>query len=476
MDKILIVDDEQNIRIVLEAMLRKEGYDVVTAGDGVEALESLQRGGISAVVTDLRMPKMDGMALLEKAAADYPSVPVIMITAHGTVTTAVEALKKGAFDYVTKPFEQEDLRNVIEKAVKTRALRSADLPAGSDVDWERIVGESGAMVRIGESIRQVAPTMMTVLVTGETGTGKELIAHAIHRNSPRKDNPFIKINCAAIPEHLMESELFGFEKGAFTGAVSKKPGRFELANKGSLFLDEIGEIPRAMQVKLLQVLQDQEFERVGGLRTIKVDVRLIAATNRNLLQDVKEGRFREDLYYRINVFPIHLPPLRERSDDIGALTRYFIDKFNRKLGRNIRNADPEVQAVFAKYAWPGNIREMENIIERMVLVAKRDTITRDDVPPEMISGRHSGSLKDAETAPPSGGGAEAGGADGKPFKDLIKSRTEEVEKKIIVKVLDECDGNVTRAAKQLGVSRKGLQLKMIKYNLRKEPGRGPDEG
>ncbi|MDD5233529.1 MAG: sigma-54 dependent transcriptional regulator, partial [Syntrophales bacterium] len=280
MDKILIVDDEQNIRIVLEAMLRKEGYDVVTAGDGVEALESLQRGGISAVVTDLRMPKMDGMALLEKAAADYPSVPVIMITAHGTVTTAVEALKKGAFDYVTKPFEQEDLRNVIEKAVKTRALRSADLPAGSDVDWERIVGESGAMVRIGESIRQVAPTMMTVLVTGETGTGKELIAHAIHRNSPRKDNPFIKINCAAIPEHLMESELFGFEKGAFTGAVSKKPGRFELANKGSLFLDEIGEIPRAMQVKLLQVLQDQEFERVGGLRTIKVDVRLIAATNR----------------------------------------------------------------------------------------------------------------------------------------------------------------------------------------------------
>jgi DNA-binding NtrC family response regulator len=353
MEKILIVDDEQNIRIVLEAMLRKEGYEVATAGDGIEALDVLKGGDVSAMVTDLRMPKMDGMALLEKTAADYPLVPVIMITAHGTVATAVEALKKGAFDYVTKPFEQEDLRNIIDKAVKTRALRNADVPAGSDTDWEGIVGESRAMVRIGESIRQVAPTMMTVLVTGETGTGKELIAHAIHRNSLRKDNPFIKINCAAIPEHLMESELFGFEKGAFTGAVSKKPGRFELANKGTLFLDEIGEIPRAMQVKLLQVLQDQEFERVGGLRTIKVDVRLVAATNRNLLQDVREGRFREDLYYRINVFPIHLPPLRERREDIEALTRYFIDKFNRKLGRNIRDVEPESGPLSPDIIGPG---------------------------------------------------------------------------------------------------------------------------
>jgi len=292
--------------------------------------------------------------------------------------------------------------------------------------------------------------MTTVLLTGETGTGKDLIAHAIHRNSPRKENPFIRINCAAIAENLMESELFGYEKGAFTGAAVNKPGRFELAHKGTLFLDEVGEIPRDMQVKLLRVLQDHEFERVGGLKTTKVDVRLVTATNRNLLQDVKEGRFREDLFYRLTVFPICLPPLRERRGDILPLAEYFLDKFNRKLDRSVRRIEKDVQDLFVSYDWPGNVRELEHLMERLVLMARGDAIAAEDRPPEW---------KEPTVTPQ--GNTE------KPFKDFIKSQTEERERQMIVRILEECGGNVTRAAQQLGLSRKGLQLKMIKYNLRK---------
>jgi two-component system, NtrC family, response regulator AtoC len=293
-----------------------------------------------------------------------------------------------------------------------------------------------------------------VLIAGETGTGKELIANAIHRNSPRRSNPFIKINCAAIAENLMESELFGYEKGAFTGAVSTKPGRFELADKGTLFLDEIGELPGNMQVKLLGVIQDQEFERVGGVRTIKVDVRLITATNRNLLQDVKEGIFREDLYYRLNVFHTHVPPLRERKEDILPLTDYFFQKFNKKLDQTVKHVDSRVKEIFVHYGWPGNIRELENLIERLVLMAGGDTITLDDVPPE---------LKLAVEAPP----ISQQDISKKPFKDLMKNHMGDVERQAIVQCLEECSGNVTKAAQRLGLSRKGLQLKMIKYNLRK---------
>jgi transcriptional regulator with GAF, ATPase, and Fis domain len=300
----------------------------------------------------------------------------------------------------------------------------------------------------------VAPTTTTVLISGETGTGKDLIAYAIHRNSPRRDNPFVKINCAAIAENLIESELFGYERGAFTGAVSTKPGRFELADKGTLFLDEVGEIPRDMQVKLLRVIQDHEFERVGGLRTIKVDVRLIAATNRNLLQDVKDGRFREDIYYRLNVFPTHLPPLRERREDILPLTDYFIEKFNGKLEREVKHIDSRVKDVLVSYDWPGNIRELENFIERIVLMAVGDTITFEDIPPEWKSAAEAISLSQ-----------KAGQK--RPFKDFVKGHMEEVEKQTIIQCLDEVGGNVTKAAQRLGLSRKGLQLKMIKYNLRK---------
>ena len=455
MNRILVVDDELNMRLVLKTLLNKEGYEVATASDGLEALKVLKSGDVNVVVTDLKMPRLDGMGLLDRVIREYPATPVIIITAHGTVATAVDALKKGAFDYITKPFEQDELKRVIHKAVKTRQLNEDELVFSPDeVDRQGIVGSSEAMQRIYDAIKKVAGTTTTVLITGETGTGKELIANAIHRNSPRKNNPFIKINCAAIAENLMESELFGYEKGAFTGAVSTKPGRFELADKGTLFLDEVGELPREMQVKLLSVIQDQAFERVGGLRTIKVDVRLIAATNRNLLQDVKDGIFREDLYYRLNVFHTQVPPLRERKEDILPLTDYFIEKFNKKLDREIKHIDPRVKEIFGCYGWPGNIRELENLMERLVVMAGGDTIVLEDIPAE---------LKLAASAP------QVSGTDGleKPFKDVMKSHMEDVEKQAIVRCLEECGGNVTKAAQRLGLSRKGLQLKMIKYNLRK---------
>ena len=454
-EKILVVDDELNMRLVLKALLNKEGYDVATVSDGIEALKVLKGGGVQVVVTDLKMPKLDGVGLLERVIRDYPSTPVIIITAHGTIATAVDALKKGAFDYITKPFERDELKNIIHKAIRTRRLNEEELLVSpEDIDRQGIIGSSEPMLKIYDTIKRVAPTPTTVLISGETGTGKDLIAYAIHRNSPRRDNPFVKINCAAIAENLIESELFGYEKGAFTGAVSTKPGRFELADKGTLFLDEVGEIPRDMQVKLLRVIQDHEFERVGGLRTIKVDVRLIAATNRNLLQDVKDGRFREDIYYRLNVFPTHLPTLRERREDILPLTHYFIEKFNGKLDREVKHIDSRVQDVLVSYDWPGNIRELENFMERIVLMAGGDTITFEDIPPEWKSAAEAISVSQR-------------GGQKKPFKDFVKGHMEEVEKQSIIQCLEEVGGNVTKAAQRLGLSRKGLQLKMIKYNLRK---------
>lgn len=454
MAKILIVDDELNMRLVLSAMLKKEGYSVHTATDGLEALEIIKKEPIDVIVTDLKMPRLDGMGLLEKVTDTYPSLPVIIITAHGTVATAVDALKKGAFDYITKPFEQDDLKNVIQKAVKTRSCNQEEVQLNrEELSRYGIIGQSSAMQEIFTMIERVAPTTTTILLTGETGTGKELIANAIHAHSPRRNQPMIKINCAAIAENLMESELFGYEKGAFTGAVVSKPGRLELAHKGTLFLDEIGELPREMQVKLLRVLQEQAFERVGGLKTIKVDVRLIAATNRNLLKEVREGRFREDLYYRLNVMPIHLPALRERKEDIPALTEFFLEKFNRKLERNIKGFEAGVIDLFYSYDWPGNIREMENIIERCVLIANGDTITIGDLPAEIREYTRQSEVVGPEMPPGQ-------------FKEFIKQQTNEVEKQLIAQCLAQCGGNISKAARELGLSRKGLQLKIIKYNLR----------
>jgi two-component system, NtrC family, response regulator AtoC len=454
MNKILIVDDELNIRLVLAAMLKKEGYSVSSATDGLEAQQILKAGNIDVVVTDLKMPNLDRLGLLNFITEKYPAVPVIMITAHGTVATAVEALKKGALDYITKPFELDDLKNIISKAVKTRTLNENELFAPpEEIERTGIIGTSKPTLEIFDSIKRVAPTTTTILITGETGTGKELVADAIHYNSPRRKNPLIKINCAAISPTLIESELFGHEKGAFTGATITKPGKLEVAHKGTLFLDEVGEIPREMQVKLLRVIQEQEFERVGGLRTIKVDVRIIAATNKNLLQDVRAGNFREDLYYRLNVFPIVVPPLRDRKEDILPLVDYFVDKFNKKLDLTI-TVDSEVKEMLLRYDWPGNIRELENLIERMMLLAKSDKLTLSEIPAEFITVMESSATISEE--------------DKKPFKDFLRSHMENVERQMIIKCLEETGDNVTKAAKSLGLSRKGLQLKMIKYNLRKE--------
>jgi DNA-binding NtrC family response regulator len=455
MKKILVVDDEPNMLLVLETMLKKEGYEVATASDGLEALQVLRDDDVAVIVTDLKMPKLGGLGLLARVVKDYPSIPVIMITAHGTVETAVKALKKGASDYITKPFEQQDLKNIIRKAFKTHSLSENDLiPRSDEIEHYDIIGTGKKMMKIYDVIKKVAPTTTTILITGETGTGKELIANAIHRNSSRKNDPFIKINCAAIAENLLESELFGYEKGAFTGAINRKPGRFELAHKGTLFLDEVGELPKDMQVKLLRVIQDQEFERVGGLRTIKVDVRLITATNRDLYQDVKVKRFREDLYYRLNVLPVHIPSLRERKEDIPVLTDYFVDKFNEKLNRNVKVIDSTVREILLNYHWPGNIRELENLVERLVLLAQDDIIKTGDLPPEIKLSE--GVTQTADSMKP-----------GESFKDIVKNKTEEIERQMIARVLEECDGNVSKAALQLGLSRKGLQLKMIKYDLRK---------
>lgn len=455
MEKVLVVDDELNMRLVLSAMLKKEGYEVAMASDGRQALKMLKEAHYAVIITDLKMPHIDGMELLSHVEKDYPAIPVIMITAYGTIATAVNALKKGAFDYITKPFEQEELMGIIGKAAKTHLLNKSEFVlTPEEVERDGLMGHSASILSIYDTIRQVAPTTTTIFITGETGTGKELIASAIHRHSRRARQSFIKINCAAISENLMESELFGYERGAFTGAVVTKPGKFELAHRGTLFLDEVGELPKEMQVKLLRVIQEQEFERVGGLRTIKVDVRLITATNRNLAQDVKNGKFREDLFYRLNVFPIHVPPLRNRKEDILPLAEFFLNKFNKKLGKAAVAIEPVVQERLIAYHWPGNVRELENVLETMVLLSKTEVLTMDILPATIKN-----------NLPLAGPVAIESGL--RPMLDIVKDQQEEIEKHALAMILDECGGNVTKAAAQLGLSRKGLQLKMIKYKLRK---------
>src|SRR5690349_12401079 len=340
MPHVLIVDDELNIRRVLAAMLARAGYEVTTAEDGEQALAVLHKTPVHVVVTDLVMPRLGGMELLQRVATEFPDVPVIMITAHGTVDSAVAALKAGAFDYITKPFEQEELKKIIAKATRAHDLERHNVhPTPGEGERPPLVGQSPAMRQIDDIVAKVADSPSTVLITGESGTGKELIARALHQRSSRRDKPLIKVNCAAIPKDLVESELFGYEKGAFTGAVGSKPGRFELADGGTLFLDEVGEIPVEMQVKLLRALQESEFERVGGIKTLRVDVRLIAATNRDLKALIADGRFREDLYYRLAVVPIALPPLRDRKGDIPLLVEHFIRKYDQRLGKKVERVD-----------------------------------------------------------------------------------------------------------------------------------------
>jgi two-component system response regulator AtoC len=462
--QVLIVDDEPNLRKILSAQLTRDGYDALTAEDGEQGLHLLREHHIDLIITDLKMPKVDGMTLLKRALEIEPELPVVLITAHGTIDTAVEALKRGAFDFVTKPFDKDEVRQIVAKALKTRELRGADAtPAPSGARFG-IIGTSQGIAELYAILERVADTPTTALITGESGTGKELVARALHEHSGRKDKPFIKVNCAAIPKELIESELFGYERGAFTGAVASKPGRFELANGGTLFLDEIGEIPIEMQVKLLRVLQESEFERVGGIKTIRVDVRLVAATNRDLKKLIATGSFREDLFYRLNVVPIRLPALRERTGDIPLLAEHFLVKFNERLRKKVEGLDPDATEVLAQYPWPGNIRELENVIERAVLFCDESKLHAKDLPPDVrgIPVIANVPLPEADLH------AALAGEGG--LKGHVKVAMSRLEKELVSRALQQTSGNVTHAARLLKISRKGLQLKMKELGLREGAG------
>ena len=474
--QILVVDDEPNLRRVLSAQLERDGYDVHTAEDGEQALTILKEHHIDLVITDLRMPRIDGMELLRRAQKIDAELPVVMITAHGTVDNAVEALKTGAFDYLTKPFDQVEVRTIVAKALRTRDLSATEASRPFHeipVEGARygIIGQSSSILDLYAVLDRVADTPTTVLITGESGTGKELVARALHESSSRHDKSFIKVNCAAIPKDLMVSELFGYERGAFTGAVGSKPGRFELASTGTLFLDEIGSIPVEMQVKLLRALQESEFERVGGVRTIRVDVRLIAATNSDLKKEIAQGSFREDLYYRLNVVPIRLPSLRERATDIPLLVMHFIRKFNARLKKNIDGVEAVALARLTAYPWPGNIRELENVIERAVLFCDGDELHLGDLPAEVRGS--SGSSEAASATPlPSASSEPASSGPYDGLKEQVKAAMSRLERELIVRALDQTNGNVTHAARLLKISRKGLQLKMKELGLREQSERG----
>ncbi len=458
--QILVADDEPNMRTVLRAMLEHDGYEVHVADDGMSALDVLTENHIDIVVTDLKMPRLDGMALLRRIIDKWEGVPVIMITAHGTVDTAVKALKLGAFDYITKPFERREMREVVAKAARTRELRGKEpsLVRGKTGRFG-IIGTSDAMQEIFGLIERVADTPSTVLITGESGTGKELIVRALYENSSRADAPYIRVNCAAIPPTLIESELFGYEKGAFTGAETEKPGRFELAHGGTLFLDEIGEISLEMQVKLLRAIQEGEFERVGAITTTNVNVRLITATNQDLRKRIAEGQFREDLFYRLNVVHIHLPPLRERPEDIPLLMDYFLDKYSARLDKKIKDVDEKALATLGAYGWPGNIRELENVVERCIIFCDSDIVGFDDLPPALTGQEKSKNTGEIQMPEDTGGG----------LKDQIKAVTASLERQLIIKALEKTGRNVTRTAQLLKISRKSLQTKMKEFHLRNDP-------
>ncbi|MDZ7290243.1 MAG: sigma-54 dependent transcriptional regulator [candidate division KSB1 bacterium] len=444
---ILIIDDEEALRDSCSQALQKEGYTVRCAKDGMEGLEFFKKEFFHVVLLDLRLPGLDGMEVLSKIKEESPETPVIIITAYASIESAIEAMKRGAFDYLAKPFSPEELRIVIRKALDSRNILLENIYLRKELEakteFDLVVGKSKAMEKVLDIVRRVSPTESTVLITGESGTGKELIARAIHKHSTRRNGPFVAVDCGALVETLFESELFGHVKGSFTGAYETKHGRFEIANGGTIFFDEIGNISLNIQAKLLRAIQEREVTRIGSSKPIKVNVRIIAATNRNLAEAVREGKFREDLFYRLSVVPIHLPPLRERKEDIPLLIEHFLQKYNKKAKKGITSVSAKVKNALMEYDWPGNIRELENTIERAVVLSRGREI-------EMESLMYHGISVSPE------------------FWNLAegKFRTlEETEKEYIKTVLQAQSGNKGKTAEILGIDRKTLWAKIKKYNL-----------
>ena len=452
METILIVDDEKNYLVILEALLAPEGYEIITEDNVVNALRLIREADLDLVITDMRMPGMNGMELLEEAKKIDPELPVIMMTAYGTIEKAVEAMKKRAYDYITKPFRNEELKLTVKKALEFYRLKKENrLLSDALTDrykYGNIIGKSQPMLKLYEMIGKVAPSKASVMITGPSGTGKELIAKAIHYNSPRKNRPFISINCGALTETLLESELFGHERGAFTGAVTMKKGRFELADGGSLFLDEVGEMSPSLQVKLLRVLQEMEFERVGGTKTIKVDVRILAASNRRLKEDIDKGIFREDLFYRLNVVHIEVPQLKERVEDIPFLVAHFVEKFRSSKKKKIELA-PEVWKALYSYPWPGNIRELENTIERAMVMSSDENITLKDLPDYVISQEEETIDLDKIV----------------PVNLALAQALDQIEERLISRALKHSNNVQSRAAEMLGITRHAMHYKMKKYGM-----------
>lgn len=487
--RILVVDDEANVRKVLGALLAQQGYEVHAESDGQAALmrfRTAPMGTFDAVVTDLRMPNMTGMELLRALQQHDPALPVVMLTAHGSVDTAVEAVKSGAFDFLEKPFDRDQLDQVLAKAVHTRrhtgpvAMPLSPPPTGLADPGMMVgmVGQSPAITRVREIINTAAASPSTVLITGEPGTGQELVAQALHGGSPRHDRPLIRVNCAAIPPTLIEGELFGHEMG--NAPASSRPGRFELADGGTLFLDEISEIPPEVQVKMLRAVHESQFERVGGVRTLSVDTRLIAATHRDLGQEIASGRFREDLFYRLNVVPIVLPPLRERPGDIPELIAYFVALANERLQKQVFGFHTSAIEALCAYPWPGNIRELENLVERMVLFASGPEIHLEDLP-ELFIKHERTQMGPGELDMGSVGGGARNirlplSALGLDLKEAVRAGSRLVEETLIREALSQTDSNVTRSARLLGISRRSLQSKMKELGLRDNSDANPPRG
>jgi two-component system NtrC family response regulator len=455
MDTILVVDDESNYLTVMETLLGGAGYEVVTAPSALEALKIAGSADLDLVLTDMKMPKMSGIELLEELRRLYPDLPVIIMTAFGTVERAVTAMKKGSFDYILKPFKNEEILVTIAKALEYRHLilqnRFLTQELEKKYGFPDIVGESRAMQEILALVKRVAASRATVLVTGESGTGKELIARAIHQVSPRAQKTFISVNCAALTETLLESELFGHERGAFTHAVAMRKGRFELADGGTLFMDEVAEMSPALQVKLLRVLQEMEFERVGGNRTIKVDVRVVAASNRDLKEEMEAGRFREDLFYRLNVVHLTIPPLRQRQEDVPLLSAHFIQKYAAENVRGKLRVTPEALKLLIQYPWPGNVRELENVMERAVILCHDNLITPADLPRELAPAAATEAKLDIERFI--------------PLHTPLPEALEHIEEQMIRRALEKSGQVQVRAAELLGITKSLLQYKLKKYQL-----------